>query len=388
MDFEINKSKYLGLIGHIQSGKTNEEINYCFSSVNHYKTSVLFIVRNVTADQIQLFSRFNATNLPVKLLNDIITIEEAVDFLKSTGIIILLCNTNQLLKIKKVLKVYQGDYNLCIDEVDFSIKTKDFVTSTDMLMDDLKNSANHILGATATPFALFSVEKGITKIKKMKAARKYSGIETLNVEYTTELKDVYNSILKKDRAILLHTVTKIKEKQYSIFDSLSNEYPNLTLVVYNGDGITVRCNQKTSLFKNHSISEVLQFLKNQSHISIISGHLASRGISFVSSDYSMHLTDQYLVPSKSAHGENILQSLRILGCYPDSSPLTLWCSKETWAHIIEQTKLLNKLVESSVDSKEWMFKIKEVLVSRPKKPPTRAKLMCKLNGKYLTFVCN
>jgi len=377
MDFEINKSKYLALVGHVQSGKTNEEINYCFSSVNHYKTSVLFIVRNVTADQTQLFSRFEIlpVKLPVKLLNEISSIEEAVEFLNSTGIIILLCNTNQLLKIKKVLKIYQGDYNLCIDEVDFSIKTKDFVTSTDMLMEDLKTSANHILGATATPFALFLNERSITKFKKLKPGKKYRGIESLKVNYITDSKVIYDSILQKDHAVLLHTVTKLKKKQYSIFEELSNDYPDLTLVVYNGDGITVRCNQKTSLFKNHSISEVLQLLKNQSHISIISGHLASRGISFVSSDYSVHLTDQYFIPSQNAHGENILQSLRILGCYPDSTPLTLWCSKFTWCDIIEQNKLLNKLVNNTHDNKEWMVKIKEVIVTKPKKPPTRPKLM-------------
>ena len=37
MDFEINKIKYLTLIGHIQSGKTHEEINYCYSSVFTHK---------------------------------------------------------------------------------------------------------------------------------------------------------------------------------------------------------------------------------------------------------------------------------------------------------------------------------------------------------------
>ena len=381
MDFEINKIKYLGLIGHIQSGKTNEEINYCYASINHYHRSVVFIVRNVTADQLQLQSRFKETKILIKLLNEITSIEEAISFLESTGVIIMLCNTQQLLKMKKILKVYRGDYNLCIDEVDFSIKTKEFVTSTDMLMDDLKNSAIHILGATATPFALFSSEKNLTKIKKMNPSKQYRGIDTLKIEYiesgniNEDLHEVYFSILKKDRCVLLHTVTKIKEKQYILFDYLSEKYPSLTLVVYNGDGIKVKCNNKVSIFKKHTIAEVLQLLKECTHISIISGHLASRGISFVSSDYSVHLTDQYLVPSKSSHGENILQSLRILGCYSDNSPLTLWCSKETWAHIIEQNKLLNKLINVSNNSKEWLFKIKEVLVSKPKRPPTRPNLI-------------
>jgi len=66
--------KYLALVGYSDSSKINEEINYCFSSINHYKTSVLFVVKNVRSEQLQLFSRFEKTNLPVKLLSELITV--------------------------------------------------------------------------------------------------------------------------------------------------------------------------------------------------------------------------------------------------------------------------------------------------------------------------
>ena len=210
--------KYLTIVGHTQSSKINEEINYCFSSVNHHKTSVLFIVRNVTADQIQLYTRFENTKLPVKILNEFVTIQESVEFLESTGIIILLYNTSQLLKIKRILENYKGEYNLCIDEVEFLIKTKDLVTSNEILMDDLKKSAIHTLGATATPFMIFLNDNK-------------PGVDNLHVKYITDTKIIYDSILKKDRAILLHTVTKLKKKQYCLFEELSNEYPNLTILV-------------------------------------------------------------------------------------------------------------------------------------------------------------
>jgi len=319
--------KYLALVGHSDSSKTNEEINYCFSSVNHYKTSVLFVVKNVRSEQLQLCSRFNCTNLPVKLLSELITVEESLNFLKSTGIVILLYNVHQLSKIKTVLETYQGKYNLCIDEVEFSIKTKTLVTPTDTLMDYLKNSAIHILSATSTPCMIFSNESN-SKPKLHVNSR-------LHVKYITDRKSIYDSILQKDRAILLHTVTKVKKGHYSLFEELSNEYPGLTLVVYNGDGITVRCNQRNSLFKNHSISEVLNLLKNETHISIISGNKVSGSI-----------TDQYLQRSQN----NVVFNLE--------SDLTLWCSRSTWKSVIEQ----NKLIQSSIESKEWMVKIKEVIL--------------------------
>ena len=52
-------SRYLTLIGHVQSGKTNEEINYCYRSVHDYRVPVVFIVRNIKADQLQLRDRFS-----------------------------------------------------------------------------------------------------------------------------------------------------------------------------------------------------------------------------------------------------------------------------------------------------------------------------------------
>jgi len=81
---------YLTIIGHVQSGKTNEEINYCWNSVNNDKVPVVFIVRNITADQLQLRSRFDE-RMETKLLKHL-TVEKAVEFMESIGIIILLCN--------------------------------------------------------------------------------------------------------------------------------------------------------------------------------------------------------------------------------------------------------------------------------------------------------
>jgi hypothetical protein len=427
MDFEIDKIKYLTLIGHIQSGKTNEEINYCHSSVNHYHLPVIFIVRNIRADQLQLRDRFKNTPVKVNCLNHL-TVESATKFLESIGVLILLCNEHQLQKIQLVLRNYKGEYNLCIDEVDFSIKTKTQTSPIDTFMNNLKESANHILGATATPFAIFSSEQKLTKIKKMNPKFDYRGIDSLTVNFlgsanlsgfprsdaeNTEI--IYSSFLQKERGVLLHTVVKKKKQQNALFDYLTEMYPDITFLVYNGEGIKVSCSSRPNTaftkrktmnaygllvnkyhlvdsvhyFENYSISEVLQILvddpiHSHTHISIISGYLASRGISFVSSDYSLHLTDQYYQPSNSVHGENLLQSLRILGCYRDSAQLTLWCSENTWLSILEQNDLINTVVTQTDDSKEWLIKIKEIIVhTQPKRPLTRPRLNINIRrGKF------
>jgi len=411
--------KYLTLVGHVQSGKTNEEISYVHASVNS-GLPVIFLVRNITADQLQLSTRisdFNKTvnvGLNVKILSQC-SIQEIVTSMEQKGVIILLCNRFQLQKIKQVLQIYQGDYNLCIDEVDFSIKTKNLESYSDFLLDQIKKGANHILGATATPVAVFTTQRDVCKIVKLKPNKKYHGIESLNINFVENcvtvdprsdeitIKKIYSTLLQKDHAVLLHTVTKKRKNQINLMNYISDLFPQFTYIVYNGDGIRVFCKNKNTpftktkslnkysqfilkyhflgnghhFFENYSISEVLQLLVECTHISIIAGNLASRGISFVSTDYSLHLTDQYYNAGLQTHGENYLQSLRILGCYNDSLPLTLWCNERSWKNIIQHNNLINDLVNKTHNDSQWLSNIKEILVSKPDSPLTRPALTTK-----------
>jgi hypothetical protein len=415
MDYEINKTKYLALVGHVQSGKTNEELKYCFQSTAIYKLPVIFIVRNITADQLQLYHRINDfnnknnCNLNCKILSHM---NDVLDFLKNCGIIILLCNCPQLKKITNLLSNYRGKYNLCIDEADFSLKTKNFSSKIDYYLNHLKQQANHILGATATPVAMFSGDKLLSKVKKLTSNENYCGIESLSVRYVDSniskspesdlftINEIYSTLLQQSNAVLLHTVSKYKTFHEKLLIYLAELFPQFAFLTYNGNGIKVicKCNYRLAkpkavnnygqlinkyfyvdgihYFVNYSISEVLQILKNenQTHISIIAGNLASRGISFVSSDYSLHLTDQYFVPGQKTHGENYLQSLRILGCYKDPCEITLWCKKDTWRRIIEHHNVINNLVECSDNNSKWFEDLQRVRIPRPDTPLTRPRL--------------
>jgi hypothetical protein len=414
--------RYLTLIGHVQSGKTIEEINYCHASVTQYQVPVFFIVRNITADSLQLRDRFSnfEHSMEIQLLKSL-TVEKAIDFLEKNGIIVLLCNETQLRKARNIILQFNKPYHVCIDEVDFSIKSRANVTTIDTHLSFIKKNANHILGATATPFALFSSEKELSKIRRITPQRKYHGIETLNVKYVDSciirseedfpmcdmpaMDTIYDDFLEKQSGMILHTVVKERENHYRIQKYLSVTYPEMTVLVYNGDGVSVICKRRNDkpmcdrknlnkyrqlinkyfykdgvhTFLNYSISEVLQILVDDTqhqhnHISIISGYLASRGISFVSTDYSRHLTDQYFYASKSAHGENLLQSLRILGCYNDDIPLTLWCSEKMWKSIISHNKIINNLVDGVNNSMNWMGRLQEITINKPSSPLTRPRL--------------
>jgi len=288
VDYEINKSKYIILVGDVQSGKTNEELKYCYESIIIHKVPVVFIVRNIIADQLQLKNRINDFNnknsikLNCKILSQI-DIVTAAKFMDSLGILILLCNLYQTDKIKKVLAKYTGEYHLCIDEIDFSIKTKNNSSIIDYNLFLIKQAANHVLGATATPIALFSADKCFSKIKKLKPASNYHGIESLNVNYIksyitkdprsdiNSIQEIYSTLLSKDHAVLLHSVSKNKKFHSYLMNYIFDLFPEFTILTYNGDGIKVMTNKSLDgdyiflngvyYFKNYSISEILQILK-------------------------------------------------------------------------------------------------------------------------------
>lgn len=429
IDYEIGTIKYLTLVGSVQSGKTIEEIMYCYSSTNNYHCPVVFLVRNILADQLQLSSRLKQFNEKIQepyILKSSplshLTLQSALGLLKECGIIIALCNVTQLNRLNVILSSYNGKYNLCIDEVDFSIKSSYKTTQTDIVLSKLKEGANHIMGATATPFALFSSEYNLlSKIKKINSHPNYKDIYSLEIRYigyigyigsklTPEIKDfenmdkIYGECSLKNFCIILHTVHKKKIIHNKLLHYISEKYKTFVVLSYNGDGIIVKnfCDKpllkninlnsynqlvnkyyyqnNEHIFINFSISEVLQIIKDNHskgdiHISIISGMLASRGISFVSTDYKWHLTDQYLHASKKTHGESLLQSLRLLGCYNDSIKLTLWCTKEIWFEIKSQHNLINKTIHELHDTNEWLLKMKNMKISsKPKRHLTRPKL--------------
>jgi hypothetical protein len=230
--------KYLTLVGQVQSGKTNEEINYTHQSIQN-GFPVIFIVRNITADQLQLSTRFCEFNkivnkpLKVKILSHG-SIQEIVKSMELKCVVILLCNRIQLKKMRDVLLVYKGDYNVCIDEVDFSIKTRESLSESDVVLSQIKRGANHILGATATPIAVFTTQRDLDKIIKLKPNKNYRGIESLNLEFVenfvtndprsdiSTINKIYSRLLKKSNCVLLHSVTKKRKNHYDIIIYIYN----------------------------------------------------------------------------------------------------------------------------------------------------------------------
>lgn len=239
------------------------------------------------------------------------------------------------------------NYYIQIDEVDTSKKSMDNSKPFDMRMSKLLDGSLFSVGYTATPvFTLLSNQ--FRRVVKMDRPNDYVGIDGLKILFDYSEDKIYGSFMSKKHGIMLHNTKYHCKKHHEIAVGLL-KYDGLVSVVHNGNGVVVYSRNKVcdkSRSKNGyyihrcintPISVVLQRLKDNgvTHVSVVSRLIASRGMSYVSSDYRWHITDQILLNYNSTM-DNLIQSMRCCGVWSRDREITLWTSE----------KLKKKLLQS------------------------------------------
>lgn len=183
--------------------------------------------------------------------------------------------------------------------------------------------------------------------------------------------------------------TRLNALQLDLLKQIAH-HPDLTNwegLVYNGKGLYIFARQSRLLtnlpgrgkvgqtvedFKNClffpgcNVSEGLQYfyklnkklkkrrLKRISHIAIVCGDLADRGISFVSSNYKWHINSMYYVPSSSSSVSDMVQAAgRLTGNFNDAIPLRLYAPREC-LEVLTKGILLQEEVLDRVKDAVWM----------------------------------
>ncbi len=364
--------------GNIQSGKTEYMIALMFYMILICKVSVSIIVRNYTQDRVQLIKRINEFKKKYgKIYKQLYDVGVVEDILKLYGnnipeshnsspkIYILLNNHKNVSFMNKLSIVFNFDYCVIFDEADLidSAADDDDIDQCEKAKDIelLKKRSLQTVWVSGTVIDKLVKEEGITSddiiilkdpknyksimnghIKMISVDGTYIGTSSKNVFEVNpnieEFLDNYSKrsilqsrvsdILDSQPNICLFTVTNIQEVMINFQNNIEDKFPEkFVSIVYNGEGTIVR--KKNSItHKKIGISECLQLLKNSgeeyNHIIIISGLMASRGISFVSDDYGWHLTDQYSLISKDMNEADLLQKIRLHGIYNDDIKLTLY----------------------------------------------------------------
>lgn len=434
---------YLVTVGMVQSGKSALMIYYSAWMAKMYDMNVVIMLRNQTVDIASLERKFRNFKKEKKLENidlEIIPfakkynngIEEMVEkFREQRKVIIILGNSEQLTKVNEIIK-YGNDqktpinpFVLCIDELDLNEKQE--ATKFYKEFDKLKTSGfiANILGVTAT--ALPVMFRRIDELKsdqiiRLKAPLNYKGIQ--NIDFTTidineddinlkvmktMMKTKYNSFKDKDGkdhpVILLIKDERVKTNQLQMRDKLLFDLEikkNWIMLVWNGDGMYISAPYRDTIFqKNLNINDALQNIKDNkygkvtNYIGIISGDLANRGQSFVSTDYGWHLTHMTMCARNTSSVSNLTQYTRLAGCYNDDIHLTLFTSKEIQKELYAYDYYQNQVVEDcgqvldKVELRETLQKMKlkpECIMVRPIDNRIKLKYQ-KINNNYDNIMC-
>ncbi len=287
--YALNRiEKNVLIYGDIQGGKTNEIIKYIRE--NELDTKIL-VIQNSLLVLSQYEQRFKSQNVDYQIVDK--------NTEKITKKLILILNNKY--RYSYFQKVEPLKYILMLDESDQTI-----------LSCRLKAHVNvyKTVHITATPFNKLSYDRYI----KVQQNENYYGINDLNINLNKtddEIKYV-KKFTETETGIMLINKYSYVGQMTNCAKKLSDEFTNIPIVLLTSDKILyLRKNKK--IIKHKSISKIIDVLKEYPHIIFIANRLSNRGLSYVSSDYSRHLTWQ--ITKIRVNVTSFLQSLRILGIY-------------------------------------------------------------------------
>lgn len=385
---KIKNQKKFVIKGLVQSGKTEYMICLMLYMLT-MKKSIVLVLRNIEDDKFQFSKRFKEfkkkysekySELKSIFLIDNILKSSKKMLTEGPKIFLCLDNVSNIKKVNEFLLKSGERYVTIFDEADFvdsgkGIKSKHY--------EILKMRSSKIFWVSATIMDMLSKEDGICgdNIIFLTPSDKdnYKGIINNKIDiniipdgkYVGDVKedlfefnpyfDIFLDNYKMQNTfnehprICLVNISHCIEPLIKAQKRISETHPEFSVIVYNSSGLVFQKGSNRILgedIKCENISSFLQYLKNNggvqsnSHIIILSGYMAGRGISFVSEDYGWHLTDEYLVVSKSADEPELIQKVRLQGIYKDNIPLTLYTTKDVNIDLIKATIRIEELSQA------------------------------------------
>jgi hypothetical protein len=351
--------QFMAVKGHVQSGKTNFMV--CVSLLYLWLgQSVIILVRNLQADSNQFLQRwdaFRAKSEPYVPKVKVIKSSTSITKRKTPALYICLGNQSSLKKMISI--VPEKQFVLCIDEVDAldlgrgsqrslhlaTLKERACITFgiSATMMDPLCKEQNPKLLLLNTP----SDYKGIHDIifKPLSQKAQFSAtIESDLVDNNPDLMPFIDLFIQRPAVAMPHIVLlnigRTVQPYLSLQKDLSKKYPSLATLILHAKGISMSIDGVITL-KTSPLSSCLQWLKENGgierfpHIVIGAGELAGRGLSFTDLDYEWHLTDLYLIVSKTCDEAELIQKIRLCGRYKDTTSLLLHTTPSIYSDLIK-----------------------------------------------------
>ena len=280
--------KNILIYGDVQGGKTAEIIKYI--KENNFEKKVL-VIQNSLFVLKQYEQRFKSQNIDYQIID-----KNTTEITKNLVLIL-----NNKYRYSYFKKNEPQKYILILDESDQTIRSC-----------PLKNNktVRKIVHVTATPFNR-EVYDNCIKVPKNP---NYYGVDDLNVNLNVKDDEIdyVNKFKESDTGIMLINKYSYVTQMVSCANTLANRFEDIPIVLLNSEKTLYLHNTK-KILKHKSISKIIDSLKEHKHIIFVANRLSHRGLSYVSSDYTRHLTWQ--ITKIRQNKTSFLQSLRILGIY-------------------------------------------------------------------------
>ena len=280
--------------GDIQSGKTSEIIKILKNDLFKSELKVL-VIQNSTMVLKQYTARLRMEGISFQVVD--------VNTKKITSNVVILLNN-----------VYRYSYffNLCNRNSNVDVLILDESDQTVMGCPLKATTEYHV---TATPIYPRKLKMHFDHVIKLQSPENYYGLNDLTVVCQDDTLESVNSFLKTNSGMMLINKYMYIEEMKVIGQMLTDRFPQIPIVILNSEKkllIDGSCKKVTG-----SISKIIDSLDRHPHIIFIANRLSLRGLSYVSSDRTRHLTHQ--ITRIRYDFRNFMQSLRICGVYPGLS---------------------------------------------------------------------
>lgn len=296
--YALNRiEKNILVYGDVQGGKTAEILKY----IKETRGKKVLVIQNSLLVLKQYENRLKTNKIDYQIISK--------DTTEITKDLILVINNkyrySYFNQFEKDMK-----YILMLDESDQTMKSC-----------PLKKNKNvyKTVHITATPFNKMLYDRCI----KVPKNANYYGINDVNIDFrqgTENDEEFVEKFLETSEGMMLINKYSYIGQMTHCAKSISEKFKNIPIVLLTSEK-KMYLNNKITNVKSKSIAKIIDSLKDHKHIIFIANRLSYRGLSYVSSDYTRHLTWQ--ITKVKSNVTNFLQSLRIFGIYKSEKPLDL-----------------------------------------------------------------
>jgi len=298
---KLRKQKHL-VYGNVQSGKTKE-------IVQKIREETVFKKVLVVQSLITCLSQYITRLIDEKIRFEVIN-KETYSLDPEADVYVVMGNRYRYDYFTALFEQDPFCFMLIVDEVDLVTRNCPFV----------KNPyAVKQIHVTATPYTLKPVYESVSNVP---VSTNYYGLTNnkLTVSYEDDiLASVYNFLKEPTGMLLINRLSKVSEMKKMV-KNLSGIHTNVPVILLSNLK-KVYLNGKVFRIRISNVSKIIDRFIDHPHLIFVANRLASRTVSYVSSDFSRHLTTQITKIKSSV--TNFVQGLRICGIYKDSPSLKI-----------------------------------------------------------------